>query len=54
MFDEKVWFIPKLLDGVTVRALCSSTPDSSRHVFMDLALCTEAQSCWTRREPSSN
>uniref|UniRef100_A0A667X3E7 Caspase family p20 domain-containing protein n=1 Tax=Myripristis murdjan TaxID=586833 RepID=A0A667X3E7_9TELE len=27
----------------------SSTPNSLIHVFMDLALCTGAQSCWNRK-----
>ena len=43
---------------VEVRTLCgqssSSTPNSLIHVFMDLALCTGAQSCWNRKEPSPN
>ncbi len=47
-------FIPKVLDWVEVRALCSSTPNSSNHVFMELALCTGAQTCWNRKGPSSN
>lgn len=32
----------------------SSTPDSAIHVFMDLALCTDAQSCWKRKGPIPN
>ncbi|CAI9606058.1 unnamed protein product, partial [Staurois parvus] len=32
----------------------SSTPNSLIHVFMDLALCTGAQSCQNRKGPSPN
>ena len=32
----------------------SSTPNWLIHVFMDLALCTGAQSCWNRKGPSPN
>ena len=32
----------------------SSTPDSLIHVFIDLALCTGARSCWSRKGPSPN
>ena len=32
----------------------SSTPNSLIHIFMDLALCTGAQSCWNRKWPSPN
>ncbi len=43
-------FIPKVFDGVEVWALCgqssSSAPNSTIHVFIDLALCTGEQSCW--------
>ncbi len=28
---------------------CSSTPNSSNHVFRDFALCNGAQSCWNRK-----
>ena len=32
----------------------SSTPNSLVHVFMDLALCTGASSCWNRKRSSPN
>ena len=32
----------------------SSTPNSSNRVFIVLALCTGAQSCWNRKGPSPN
>ena len=32
----------------------SSTPNSLTHVLMDLALCTGAQPCWNRKQPSPN
>ncbi len=40
--------------GLSAGQSTSSTPNSSNHVFMDLALCIEAQSCWNRKEPSPN
>ncbi|XP_073699838.1 Fc receptor-like protein 5 [Garra rufa] len=47
------------MKGVEVSGLCagqssSSTPDSVIHVFMDLALCAGAQSCWKRKGPAPN
>ncbi len=55
---REVWLtvsIPKVFDWVEVRALCGSiTPNSSNHVFMDLALCIGAQSWWNRKGPSPN
>jgi len=32
----------------------SSTLNSLNHVFMDLASCTGAQSCWNRKGPCPN
>ncbi len=49
MFNE-VWFIPVHPKAVGRGYVLFNT----RHVFMDLALCTGAQSCWNRRESSSN
>ena len=46
MLDRKAW----LCAGHS----SSSTPNSLIHVFMDLALCTGAQSCWNRKKPSPN
>ncbi len=40
--------IPKVLDGVEVRALCSPVEffHTKNHFFMELALCTGLLSCW--------
>ena len=43
-----------LRSGLCAGQSSSSTPDSLIHVFMDLALCTGAQSCWNRKGPSPN
>ncbi len=46
MLDEKAWltiFIPVHPSSVKSS---SFPPNSSNHVFMDLAYCTGAQSCW--------
>ena len=40
--------------GLCAGQSSSSTPNSLMHVFMDLALCTGAQSCWNRKGPSPN
>lgn len=40
--------------GLCAGQSSSSTPDSIIHVFMDLALCTGAQSCWKRKGPAPN
>jgi len=45
MLDEKAWVAGQS---------SSFTPNSLIHVFMDLALCTGAQSCWNRKGPSPN
>ncbi len=41
-----------LRSGLCAGQSSSSTPNSLIHVFMDLALCTGAQSCWNRKGPS--
>ena len=41
-----------LRSGLCAGQSSSSTPNSLIHVFMDLALCTCAQSCWNRKGPS--
>uniref|UniRef100_A0A667X151 Doublecortin domain-containing protein n=1 Tax=Myripristis murdjan TaxID=586833 RepID=A0A667X151_9TELE len=38
-----------LRSGLCAGQSSSSTPNSLIHVFMDLALCTGAQSCWNRK-----
>ncbi|XP_058230352.1 uncharacterized protein LOC131343021 isoform X2 [Hemibagrus wyckioides] len=43
-----------LRSGLCAGQSSSSTPDSVIHVFMDLALCTGAQSCWKRKGPAPN
>ena len=43
-----------LSSGLCAGQSSSSTPNSLIHVFMDLALCTGAQSCWNRKGPSPN
>jgi len=43
-----------LRSGLCAGQSSSSTPNSLIHVFMDLALCTGAQSCWNRKGPSPN
>ena len=43
-----------LRSGLCAGQSSSSTPDSVIHVFMDLALCTGAQSCWQRKGPAPN
>ena len=43
-----------LRSGLCAGQSSSSTPNSLIHVFMDLALCTGAQSCWKRKGPSPN
>lgn len=40
-----------MFNGVEGKA---STPDSSNHVFIKLALCTGAQSCLNSKKPSSD
>ena len=40
--------------GLCAGQSSSSTPDSAIHVFMDLALCSGAQSCWKRKGPAPN
>ena len=49
---------PKVFYGVEVRTLCRPVQFIHTrlfiHVFMDLALCTGAQSCWNRKGPSPN
>nr|XP_061844147.1 uncharacterized protein LOC133624531 isoform X2 [Nerophis lumbriciformis] len=40
--------------GLCAGQSSSSTPDSVIHVFMDLALCTGAQSCWKKKGPAPN
>ena len=42
-----------LRSGLCAGQSSSSTPNSLIHVFMDLALCTGAQSCWNRKGPNS-
>ena len=44
----------ELRSGLCASQSSSSTPNSLIHVFMDLALCTGAQSCWNRKGPSPN
>ena len=44
----------RLRSGLCAGQSSSSTPNSLIHVFMDLALCTGAQSCWNRKGPSPN
>ena len=44
----------RLRSGLCAGQSSSSTPNSLIHVFMDLALCTGAQSCWNRRGASPN
>ena len=41
-----------LRSGLCAGQSSSSTPNSLIHVFMDLALCTGAESCWNRKKPS--
>ena len=41
-----------LRSGLCASQSSFSIPNSLFHVFMDLALCTGAQSCWNRKEPS--
>ncbi len=53
MFNE-VWFIPVHPKAVGWGYGQVSVLFNTRHVFMDLALCTGEQSCWNRRESSSN
>ena len=43
-----------LRSGLCAGQSSSSTPNLLIHVFMDLALCTGAQSCWNRKRPSPN
>ena len=43
-----------LRSGLCAGQSSSSTPNSSIHVFMDLALCTGAHSCWNRKGRSPN
>ena len=43
-----------LRSGLCAGQPSSFTPNSLIHVFMDLALCTGAQSCWNRKGPSPN
>ena len=40
--------------GLCAGQSSSSTPNYLIHVFMDLALCTGAQSCWNRKGQSPN
>ena len=64
MLDGKAWLSvstlihPKgsigLRSGLCAGQSSSYTPDSLIHVFMGLALCTGAQSCWNRKESSPN
>ena len=44
----------RLRSGLCTAQSRSSTPNSLIHVFMDLALCTGAHSCWNRKGPSLN
>ena len=43
-----------LRSGLCAGQSSSSTPNSSNYVFIVLALCTGAQSCWNRKGPSPN
>jgi len=43
-----------LKSGLCASQSSSSTPNLLIHVFMDLAVCTGAQSCWNRKGPSPN
>uniref|UniRef100_A0A3Q2R0I1 SRCR domain-containing protein n=1 Tax=Fundulus heteroclitus TaxID=8078 RepID=A0A3Q2R0I1_FUNHE len=43
-----------LRSGLCAVLSSSSTPDSAIHVFMDLALCSGAQSCWKRMGTAPN
>lgn len=64
MLDEQVWLTVSPLihtKGMllgwgqdSVGQSSSFTPNWLIHVFMDLAFCTGAQSCWSRREASQN
>ena len=40
--------------GLCAGQSSSSTPNSLIYVFIDVALCTGAQSCWNRKGPSPN
>ncbi len=51
MLEEKVW---QSLFQVISKVFDEVEPNSSNHVFMDLALCTGGQSCWNTKEPSPN
>ena len=43
-----------LRSGLCEGQSSSSTPNSPSQAFMDLALCTGAQSCWNRKGSSPN
>ncbi|MCI4380479.1 hypothetical protein PGIGA_G00240460 [Pangasianodon gigas] len=43
-----------LRSGLCAGHSSSSTPTFTHHVFMELALCTGALSCWNRFEPLSS
>ena len=43
-----------LRSGLCAGPSSSSTPTSTNHSCMDLALCTGALSCWNRKGPSPN
>ena len=43
-----------LRSGLCAGQSSSSTPDSAIHVFMDLALCSGAQSCWSQAQLLKN
>ncbi len=42
----------QLRSGLCVSQSSSSKPNPFKHVFVGLVLCTGAQSCWNRKEPS--
>ena len=44
----------RLRSGLCAGQSSSSTPNPLIHVFMHLALCTDAQSCWNWKGPSPN
>ena len=53
-----IQIIPKVFDGVQVRALCSPVKffhtDLDKSFCMDLVWCTGALSCWNSKGPSPN
>lgn len=56
LLDEKIWLSLSqrcsvgMGSGFYASYSSSSTPNRSNYVFMGLALCTEAQSCWNKKK----